>query len=80
MSFSTANVLFSSRVVWTDDEIPIEQLLNDIRTSLKEDKILSKVVNANFAPRIIVLAKADYDRVYTWCSTGQFSNLDRPIG
>lgn len=30
-----------------------------------------------YNPRIIVLAKADYDRVYLWCSNGQFSHEER---
>lgn len=35
MSFTTALMLFDSRIVWTDDEVPIEELLTGIRTALE---------------------------------------------
>ena len=46
---------------------------------MKEHEILSEVINADGSmPQMIVIDKADFDRVQSWSLNSQFSHSDRP--
>ena len=70
LSFSTVLMLFSSRQILTDDEIPIEQLLEGIKSALTEHKILLELIDTEILdqksevmPLINVISKADFDKL-----------------
>ena len=79
LSFSTIVTFFSSRHVLIDDEIPIEQLLEGIKTALTEHKILLELIDpqvqnqkSEVMPHINVISKADFDKLLAASSRANY--------
>ena len=65
--------MFSCDCIYTDNEIPVEELLEGIKVGLNEHKsTFCELMYHNKVPTLIVIGKADYDRILTAHSTGLF--------
>jgi len=77
MTTETFYLLAGGDSIFTDDEIPMEEVVTNMRDSLKENrKEFAKFQrqSSRFSdPQLIVLAKADFDRLHSFVDT----NLSR---